>query len=243
MYPAVQVQPAPQVVMSAPVMAYPPAPIIQQIVVAPPPPVAPLFVVDGQRMSTHQPGVLVYSAKFSEMKLNCLYCVQTCPFCVDCGCSGGGKNEMAKMTHLDVYTNAVLFSKPDFVAHTCDGCCGRSALGHLRFYDHPVFSHRVTSDGLCYGHAYSCFACQGSFGEQITFMNGCCYDCACNRSALQHYLGCCNCCGVNETIFGLKEDEGRRLAAIINEQANMFRANPNRYALDPLVANGVEKSF
>ena len=223
-------------------VAYP-SPVVQQVVVAPPPPVAPLFVVDSQRRSTQQPGVLVYSAKFSEQRLTCLYCVQSWPFCSAC-CTDTAR--MAKLTHFDVYTNAVVFSKPHFIAHTCDGCCDHHAVGTVRYYDHPVFDQAVTSNGLCYGHVYACCACQGSFGEQITFMNTCCANCCCNCSGLQHYTGLCNCnsgCGANETIFGLKEDEGRRLAAIINEQASIFRANPNQYRLDSLVANGVDTKY
>lgn len=232
--------PPPNAGYPAPAPAAYPAPVVQQTIVGPPPPVAPLFIVDSQRKATHQPGVLVYSAKFSEQKLSCLYCIQTCPFCMEC-C--GSSREMAKLTHLDVYTHGVLFSKPDFWAHSCDGCCGQNSLGIMRYYDHPIFNQTVTSDGLCYGGFWAMCACQGSFGEQITFMNSCCQNCMCNRSKLNHFIGCCNCCGINETIFGLKEDEGRRLAAIINEQASIFRANPNQYRLDPLVANGVDTKY
>ena len=237
---------------SDPYMAYPhhpaaapPAPVVQQIVVAPPPPVTPLFVVDSQRRSTQQPGVLVYSAKFSEQRLSCLYSVQSCPFCME---SCNDTIRMAKLTHLDVYTNAVVFSKPHSIAHTCDGCCYHHAIATTRYFDHPAFNQPVTSDGNCYGHIYACFACQGSFGEQITFTNACCCDCICNHTNLNHYLGICNCCcnagcGSTETIFGLKAEEGRRLAAIINEQASIFRANPNQYQLDSLIANGVDTKY
>ena len=243
---AYPVGPAPMVSYPAPVtvVPVPVAPMVpvvqQQVTVAPPAPVRPLFVVDSQRRSTHQPGVLVYSAKFSQKRLSCLYSALSCPFCMN-SCNNSSK--MATLTHLDVYTNGVLFSKPHSTAHTCDGCCSHQAIGVMRYYDHPSFRRPVTSNGMCYGGLYGCFACQGSFGEQVTFKSSCGTECCCNLTKLSHYCSVCNCCYATETIFGLKEDEGRRLAAIINEQASMFRANPNQYRLDPLIENGVDTKF
>lgn len=224
-----------------PVAAYPQpvaiAPVVQQVVVAPAP-VIPLFIVDTQRKATQQPGVLVYSAKFNSLKLQCLYCLLTCPFCCT---TCNNTDEMSRLTHLDVYTNYVSFASPDGCWHLCDACCGHTTVAVSRYFDHHTFNRAVTSDGLCYGRAYLCCACQGSFGEQITFMNGCFSDC-CKPSGLAHFTSCCNCCGVSETIFGLKEEEGRKLAGIINEQVSIFRANPGMYPLDPLVANGTAAS-
>lgn len=251
MYPAAQVypaqpavvvaQPAPVVVAQpAPVMvaAYPPQVVAYpQPVMAPPAPVKPLFIVDTQRMATHQPGVLVYSAKFTQARLNCLYNVLSCPWC----CTN--TEAMARNTHLDVYTNGILFSQPDFIPHTCDCYCGRQAIGTFRYFDHSTFNQTITSDGLCYGKIWACLACQGSFGEQITFSHGCCWDC-CTPSGIRHFMTCCTCCGVAETVFGLREDEGKKLAAIINEQVAVFRSNPEMYRLDPIVRDGLDtKAF
>lgn len=230
---------APQPVVVAaypqPVVAYPPP---QPVAMAPPAPVKPLFIVDTQRMATHQPGVLVYSAKFTAARLNCLYCVLSCPWCCV------NTETMARNTHLDVYTNGILFSKPDFVPHSLDFlCCNRQARGTFRYFDHTAFNQSVTSDGLCYGLCWGCIACQGSFGEQITFANGCCTDC-CTPSGIKHFATCCTCCGIAETVFGLREDEGRKLAAIINEQVSAFRSNPQMYRLDPIVRDGIDaKTF
>eukprot|EP00744_Colponema_vietnamica_P000852 GILI01001479.1.p1 GENE.GILI01001479.1~~GILI01001479.1.p1 ORF type:complete len:236 (-),score=55.17 GILI01001479.1:148-807(-) len=182
-----------------------------------------MYIPDTQRNPKHHPGRFIYSAQFDHEKLICLYKCMTFPFCC-------GLEEMARETHYDVYSNSVMFSQPTFFSSGPDCCLGRPAWGLTRYYDHPVFDAAVTTGPLCKGGCLlAVLGYTGKFGDQLNHHVRCLNTC--EPSGLAH-ISIISCPEGFESVYGLKDHEGARLASIINDQVRIFRQNPTAYALD-----------
>lgn len=186
-----------------------------------------IYIPDSQRNPAHHPGKLVYSAQFDRERLMCLYRAMTFPFCC-------GLEEMAQNTHYDVYTNGVVVTRPSFYPHSADCCCGRQAWGLKTFYEHTVFDEPTSAMRVCKGSCFSICGYCGKFGDQINHHSFGLNECRLSGMAHSTLFGCCE---TIEVVFGLKQGEGARLSAVINEQARLFRENNQSYALDSVVAS------
>lgn len=182
-----------------------------------------IYIPDAQRNPKHHPGKFIYSAQFDHEKLICLYTAMTFPYCC-------GLEEMARETSYDIYSNAVTLTRPTFIYGTPDCCLGRPAWGLTRYYDHPVFDAAVTTGPYCHGGCIlGCLGYFGKFGEQINHHSRCLNTC--ELSNLGHF-SIHGCPEAIESVYGLQDHEGARVASIINDQVRVFRANPTGYALD-----------
>lgn len=205
---------------------------VQQVMPVAPGLVQAVYVADPQRKPTHHPGKLIYSAKMDHDGLKCLYCILTTPFCC-------GLEEMARNTHLDIYSNALVLSRPAYYPHAADCCFGRQAWGQTIFFDHTGFDEPSSAIRFCRGTCFNLCGYFGKFGDQLNIHNFGCNTCPPRLSGLGHFV-LFGCCETIETTYGLAPGEGARVSAIVNEQVRLFRENPTGYPLDIVAASAAQ---
>eukprot|EP00744_Colponema_vietnamica_P009688 GILI01013750.1.p1 GENE.GILI01013750.1~~GILI01013750.1.p1 ORF type:complete len:254 (-),score=21.75 GILI01013750.1:256-912(-) len=187
----------------------------------PQPVVIQVIQLDDRRNANYMPGKLLHTVKMDQEALKCMYWAACC-------C----KEELAKATYMDIYSNGVAIGKPF-------GCNPQTSRVGFHHFDDPIVFHQNAIKGeACEPCPYCLVNCCNCCGEVLVMQGQCCsgttFFATRNECSTYSWAPFAYCCCPISVMYGLAPGEAYRAAALINQGVSSFRSG--NWAKEPSVA-------